>query len=873
MTTSNMSLNEPSVGVTAGPTWATETNANWELLDAHDHTSGKGVQLTPSALNINADMEFNQNSATELKNAVLDNDIHASSSGDTNYSVYSYGANLYWRNGSGTAVQITNGASLNSTGGAITSPTTNSQVLFSSSGNSYTFKYDKTQTDGIAKMIHSDLQLYFYNSGSATTRSVNLKYLGSGTGSNTLTVPDETGTLLSTATSFAGAINIATSSTNYPINLKPNGTGHVVIGNTGATGKLTSNGAYDLVLDTNSGTNSGTITIQDGVNGEITFDTNGTGDINLTAGADINIPQDIGLTFGNDGEKIEGNGTKLDIAAAELDFSIEAGGDINIGTDIGLTFGADGEKIEGDGTDLTIASSGEINVNSGTLDLSAQTVDVTLNGAVDALNFDSNTLSIDASNSRVGIGETAPDCELHIKGDTPRIKLEATTATSTNDAGVIFANQSDVTRYELWHSENDGTFYFDQRVESDGWKFKFRTYPSGGSINTDALVIAGDGSVGIGATANIGSKLTIKGDDAISGGIAFQASGTTSNYLGMYLDSNNDFRIQRWPGTGAMEDTITIDTSSGNVGIGTSAPGNILTVKGAGEGDGVDLTDADVAHGITNYLPTDAFIRIGQQSATEGGGRMIGVTDNAGQHALSLYGFSTSSPADTVNNIQLIGANANSTGIADVGGDKQVLQVKNNATALMTVLGDGKVGINTTDPGQVLDCNDGSGNMIADGYDTHSLAIYKENIEDASGYLDKVLACPAQKWNRKPFVSADEIKKAVLGEFGETVWKEYFPEDNSHRQKALYNMPDGDLKTWIDDWCEVKRVEMRPENKWQKKRLGLVADAELTAEHLPEVVSINDDGEPTGIDTMTYIGILHNAIQELSAKVEALENA
>ena len=215
MTTSNMSLNEPSVGVTAGPTWATETNANWELLDAHDHTSGKGVQLTPSALNINSDMEFNQNSATELKNAVLDNDIHASSSGDTNYSVYSYGANLYWRNGSGTAVQITNGASLNSTGGAITSPTTNSQVLFSSSGNSYTFKYDKTQTDGIAKMIHSDLQLYFYNSGSATTRSVNLKYLGSGTGSNTLTVPDETGTLLSTASSVSD-ISVTSTTASKP---------------------------------------------------------------------------------------------------------------------------------------------------------------------------------------------------------------------------------------------------------------------------------------------------------------------------------------------------------------------------------------------------------------------------------------------------------------------------------------------------------------------------------------------------------------------------------------------------------------------------------------------------------------------------------
>ena len=269
----------------------------------------------------------------------------------------------------------------------------------------------------------------------------------------------------------------------------------------------------------------------------------------------------------------------------------------------------------------------------------------------------------------------------------------------------------------------------------------------------------------------------------------------------------------------------------------------------------------------------------------------------------------------------------------------------------------GNVGIGTANPGQILDVNSGSGNAIADGWDTHSLTIYKENIEDASGYLDKVLACPSQKWNRKPFISADEIKEAVLDEFGEdvlieeaveavevvgaqeevawdvelptmdntkdeiksfmdeyslsynsgdtkqdlldkipalkqeaiegvaaveakeavyerqySVWDELFPEDNSHRQKALYNMPDGDLKNWIDEWCEAKRVEMRPEPRWQKKRLGLVADAELTAEHLPEVISINDEGEPTGIDTMAYIGILHNAIQELSAKVEALEN-
>ena len=58
--------------------------------------------------------------------------------------------------------------------------------------------------------------------------------------------------------------------------------------------------------------------------GGITTDSNadldivpgGTGDINLTAGADINVPANIGMTFGDDGEKIEGNGTDLTISSS-----------------------------------------------------------------------------------------------------------------------------------------------------------------------------------------------------------------------------------------------------------------------------------------------------------------------------------------------------------------------------------------------------------------------------------------------------------------------------------------------------------------------------------------------------------------------------
>ena len=71
----------------------------------------------------------------------------------------------------------------------------------------------------------------------------------------------------------------------------------------------------------------------------------------------------------------------------------------------------------GDGGDqLTIDSDGTLVINDGVLDFSAQTVDVTLNSAADAFNFDSNTLSIDAANNRVGINTAAPDTRLEIVG-------------------------------------------------------------------------------------------------------------------------------------------------------------------------------------------------------------------------------------------------------------------------------------------------------------------------------------------------------------------------------------------------------------------------------------------------------------------------
>ena len=79
------------------------------------------------------------------------------------------------------------------------------------------------------------------------------------------------------ATGNAPSLSATGGDSNIDVAIVPKGTGETKIGTGAAAATLTSSGAYDLVLDTNSGTNSGTITITDGANGNITATPNGTG--------------------------------------------------------------------------------------------------------------------------------------------------------------------------------------------------------------------------------------------------------------------------------------------------------------------------------------------------------------------------------------------------------------------------------------------------------------------------------------------------------------------------------------------------------------------------------------------------------------------
>jgi hypothetical protein len=74
--------------------------------------------------------------------------------------------------------------------------------------------------------------------------------------------------------------------TNIDLAISPKGSGELVVGTGSAAATITTSGTQDLVLDTNSGTNSGNITITDGANGNITISPNGTGVAQAVDGGD-----------------------------------------------------------------------------------------------------------------------------------------------------------------------------------------------------------------------------------------------------------------------------------------------------------------------------------------------------------------------------------------------------------------------------------------------------------------------------------------------------------------------------------------------------------------------------------------------------------
>jgi len=122
--TTNLGLQKPEPSVTIGPRWAQMLNDLIDVIDAHDHTAGKGKLITTSALDINADLDFQDNDATSLRSTRYRLGSGVLSEPDDKGCVYVKDGNLYYNNSAGAAVQVTAGTSVvSSITGAFTATT------------------------------------------------------------------------------------------------------------------------------------------------------------------------------------------------------------------------------------------------------------------------------------------------------------------------------------------------------------------------------------------------------------------------------------------------------------------------------------------------------------------------------------------------------------------------------------------------------------------------------------------------------------------------------------------------------------------------------------------------------------------------------
>lgn len=112
----NMSLPVPVTGVDPGPDYANNVNAGLGILDGHTHAAGSGVLITPAAININADLSMAGNSLTVVESV----NFQPVTSLASTSRMYMIGVDLYFNDGSGNVIRITQSGSVSGASGTIT---------------------------------------------------------------------------------------------------------------------------------------------------------------------------------------------------------------------------------------------------------------------------------------------------------------------------------------------------------------------------------------------------------------------------------------------------------------------------------------------------------------------------------------------------------------------------------------------------------------------------------------------------------------------------------------------------------------------------------------------------------------------------------
>ena len=361
-------------------------------------------------------------------------------------------------------------------------------------------------------------------------------------------------------------------------------------------------------------------------NSSLELEASGTGDIDLNAGADVNIPANIGLTFGDDGEKIEGNGTLLTISSSN-NIVFDANNDILLDSGTGAWyFNDDGSTIgsfTNSSSDFVLKSNVSdkdliFKGNDGGSTITALTLDMSAAGTAtfnhDVILPNDGILQFgDAGENIVGDGTnlTISSSGKTIIDSTGDIELDA--ASGVIDfigSGTVFGNVAVAT--------ND--LVIKSRI-SDG-DMSFRGNDGGAEVTALSLDMsaAGAATFNAGVTATTGTfsgNVAISGDLTVSGDTATVSTTNTTiadNIIELNTgisQSSNDAGIIIERGSTGNNAAIIWDESADTFVLGTTTAtaadksGGITIDAGSLkvaslEADGVTITDNVITSNSSN---------------------------------------------------------------------------------------------------------------------------------------------------------------------------------------------------------------------------------------------------------------------------------
>jgi len=309
------------------------------------------------------------------------------------------------------------------------------------------------------------------------------------------------------------------------------------------------------------------------------------------------------------------------------------------------------------------------------------------------LNIDANTLFIDTTNNRVGIGSASPASKLVVNGASGAVALNVTNASVDGSAadvvqiepsnGAYYGKLLKITSGRSDYS--DSLLFLNTSTGMNGTNGSYLRVQN--SSSADIFRIKGDGNVGIGVTAPV-NKLQVNGAIVATGAAAAYSAGMTlidvasgnSNItaIGSNTSTVGTTVFQSYSSDASLGGERMRIKSNGNVGIAISDPQDKLHVEGT--------------------------LRLSGTNA----------------QAIYIYGGATIKPYITINeygvNNYYLGAGSTAAGVFSIN------SVLNSSGGIHIKATNQYVGIGTTTPGRILDVN-GDTTLGGNAYCTGSILL------------------------------------------------------------------------------------------------------------------------------------------------------